>query len=137
MNDIYISLLYHLATRQITGIVTGVDLVDVATDNKDFDPAGRAQWLATYFMPSSHSTASKDTTGIIDTGIFQITVVTRSDVYNTNALTISSDILNGYAPNTKLVCNGGFVVISNATIASAIIENGMYQIPISINFMRI
>jgi len=141
MNDIYTALITRLTGWQISYIDP---LSDIAYDNAVFDPANKEAWLATSFIPVDRATDTKDTTGVIDTGLFQVDVfVPMNDQtggakqYNLRALEIMSDVLDAFAQNTQLAFGNAKVSISSSEFAEPQPSESWYQIPITINFKRI
>ncbi len=134
MIDTYKALITKLLSLTITDITSA----DIAWDNAGFDPANKPAWLAAYYIPATIDTEAKDQTAISERGIFQITVnVTVNDGYNTKALTIAQDVLDGFASGIVCEYNGVKVQTLGATSATPINGGGWYQIPLSINYVRI
>ena len=140
MIDIYSALIQQLKGASIAYITAD----DIAYDNADFDPTNKEAWLATNFIPVQRATDSKDSTGNVDTGLFQIDVfVPLNDAtgnttrYNLRALEIVNDILVAFADNTQITFNSTKVSISGAEFAAPLISESWYQIPITINYTRI
>jgi len=141
MNDIYSALITHLTSSTIRYI----DMAnDVSYDNADFDPKGKDAWLATNFIPVERTTDTKDTTGRVDTGFFQVDVfVPLNDStggnkqYNLRALEMVSDIIDSFAENTKLSFGSAEVFINGSEFAAPLISESWYQIPVTINYTRI
>lgn len=140
MNEIYSALI----TRLTSATIAYIDQSDIAYDNNDFDPKGKDAWLATHFMPVERSTDTKDATGRVDTGIFQVDVyVPLNDAtggvkqYNLRALEIMEDVLDAFAQNTRLSFNTTTISITNSTFAAPLPSESWYQIPITINYTRI
>ncbi len=134
MNDIYSALANHLANAIITDIDTATD---VAWVNANFDPTGKSAWLATSFMPTGRGTATKDTVGIYDDGIFQVDVFVPVGSYASKANTIAGDVLDAFLVNSTISYNGVKLTINDSTFAAPQLSEAWYQIPISINYTRI
>lgn len=140
MINIYSALCQQLKDASIAYITAD----DIAYDNADFDPTNKEAWLATNFIPVQRATDSKDSTGNVDTGFFQVDVfVPLNDEtggatrYNLRALEIVNGILVAFADNTQLNFGDAKVRISNADFAAPLISESWYQIPITINYTRI
>ena len=141
MNDIYSALITHLTSSTIRYIDMATD---VSYDNADFDPKGKDAWIATNFIPVERTTDTKDTTGRVDTGLFQIDVFVPlndstggSKQYNLRALEIVSDIIDSFAENTKLSFGSAEVFINGSEFAAPLISESWYHIPVTINYTRI
>jgi hypothetical protein len=140
MIDIYNALITRLTTATIANITDD----DIAYDNADFDPTDKDAWLSTNFIPVERSTETKDSTGNVDTGLFQVDVfVPLNDAsggtkrYNLRALEIVNDILVAFADNTKLNFGDAEVFIGGSGFAAPLISESWYQIPVTINYTRI
>lgn len=140
MIDIYNALITRLTTATITYI--GAD--DIAYDNADFDPTNKDAWLSTSFIPVVRATETKDTTGNVDSGLFQVDVfVPLNDAtgntkrYNLRALEIVNDILVAFADNTKLNFGGAEVFIGGSEFTAPLTSESWYQVPITINYTRV
>jgi hypothetical protein len=140
MIDIYNALITRLTTATIANITAD----DIAYDNEDFDPTDKDAWLSTNFIPVERSTETKDSTGNVDTGLFQVDVfVPLNDAsggtkrYNLRALEIVNDILVAFADNTKLNFGDAEVFIGGSGFAAPLISESWYQIPVTINYTRI
>ncbi len=140
MIDIYNALITRLTTATIANITAD----DIAYDNADFDPTDKDAWLSTNFIPVERSTETKDSTGNVDTGLFQVDVfVPLNDAsggtkrYNLRALEIVNDILVAFADNTRLNFGDAEVFIGGSGFAAPLISESWYQIPVTINYTRI
>jgi hypothetical protein len=140
MIDTYNALVTKLLSLTLTDITTD----DIAWDNDGFKPAGKAAWLSAFYIPATIGAPSKDATAIAERGIFQVTVnVPSGDAsdsivqYNTKALTIAQEILTGFASGLICEYNATKVQTLDSGLASPINGGGWYQVPISINYVRI
>jgi len=140
MIDTYNALVTKLLSLALTDITTD----DIAWDNARFDPAGKSAWLSAYFIPATIGTQAKDGAGIAERGIFQVTVNVPSGdsgdltvQYNTSALTIAQEVLKGFASGTVCEYNNEKVQTLDSSLASPVNGGGWYQVPISINYVRV
>jgi hypothetical protein len=140
MIDTYNALVTKLLSLTLTDITSD----DIAWDNDGFNPTGKDAWLSVFYMPATMGTSTKDGVAIAERGLLQVTVnvpsgsVEGSTVqYNTKALAIAKEILTGFASGTLCEYNNQGVQILDSGLASPINGGGWYQIPISINYVRI
>lgn len=140
MIDIYEALIAHLLSSSISYITSD----DIAYDNSEFDPVGKTAWLSCYFMPTGRSTRTKDSVGMTDTGILQITAhvalndkLGNSVKYGKRAYQIIDDVLAAFEQNTHLSVNDTTLSIRDSTTAKPQPSESWYSIPISINYIRI
>ena len=141
MNEIYSALI----TRLTSSTITYVDpLTDISFDNSDFNPKGKEAWLSCDFIPVERFTATKDQTGMTDTGFFQVTIyVPLNDKtggikqYNMRALEVMESLLSAFADNTTLTFINTNLFICGAEFAAPLISESWYSVPLTINYMRI
>jgi len=125
--------------QKLSGVViTGITADDISYENSGFDPTGKAQFLAAYFIPATSDIMGKtSTSGDEQRGIFQITVFVRlnSGVYANQQLQIVDDILSGFVYNSTDVYNGQTVQILESTVNGGSENEAWFKRDVSINYL--
>lgn len=140
MIDTSNALISHLLSLTITDITDD----DIAFDNAAFDPSGKDAWLDVAFIPADIDTQTKDSVGMEELGIFQVSVYvpendSTNDIRNfaNRQLTIAGEIRRGFATNQKASYNSVTVSMMNSSIQPMRKSGGWAVRDISINYYRI
>ena len=143
MSDIlgtYDTLVSHLLSLTLTGITSS----DIAWDNSDFNPAGKAAWLDTFYIPADIDITSKGTAGAQQSGLFQVSVYVPANdstggvkQYARRQMQIMGEVLSGFATNTQTSYNSVTVSILDSTVQPARKSGGWYVRDITINYIRL
>jgi len=127
-----------LITQFLSTNITGLSTNDIAFQNRFFDPANKALWVALSFIPATSVIMGKTTTDKNeDRGIFQVSVFVPVDNYQfDNVQTIAIDeILAGFQYNTNTVYNDQRVDILESTVNQGAESESWFQRDISINYL--
>ena len=127
-----------LVTQLLAASITGITPGDIATENSDFNPAGKALWLAFYFIPATNDALGKSP-GSADEqkGIFQVSVFTELNSlnYDLTQLQAIDSILSAFQFNSSTVYNGQKVDILESTVNNGIENESWFKRDISISYM--
>lgn len=105
----------------------------VVYDNKFKDTSGLASFLSAYLIPADTEVISKDSLDE-ESGIFQISVYTRSDV-STSTSDILADLIQGYYKHgVSLVSNAQKVFIDRTSRGGGRNSNGWFIVDLSIYY---
>ena len=136
----YLDTKQALITKLIATSITGITSADIAYENNDFDPAGKAKYIAAYFIPATSDTTGKESGALQEQrGIFQVTVFIRlnSGNYDNDQLQIIDDILAGFQYNSVTVYNAQTVCILESTVNSGSENESWFKRDISIDYLTI
>jgi hypothetical protein len=127
-----------LLTQLLATPVTGITSADIAFENKDFNPVGKALWLACYFIPATSDSLGKTLASSDEQrGIFQISVFVamNSDNYDNAQFTAIDEILAGFRYSTSTVYNSTTVDILDSTVNNGTENESWFKRDISINYL--
>ena len=119
-------------------VITGITAADIAYENNDFDPTGKAKYIAAYFIPATSDIMGKTSaSGDEQRGIFQVTVFIKlnSGAYDNDQLQIVDDILSGFVYNSTDVYNGQTVQILESTVNAGSENEAWFKRDVSINYL--
>ena len=134
----YLKTKQALLTQLLATPITGLTGADIAFENKDFNPKGKALWLACYFIPATSDSLGKTLASSDEQrGIFQVSVFVamNSDAYDNAQLTAIDEILSGFRYSTSTVYNGTTVDILESTVNNGTENESWFKRDISINYL--
>ena len=134
----YLKTKQALLTQLLATPITGITAVDIAFENNDFNPTGKALWLACYFIPATTDSLGKTLASSDEQrGIFQVSVFVamNSDAYDNAQLTAIDQILSGFRYSTSTVYNGTTVDILESTVNNGTENESWFKRDISINYL--
>ena len=134
----YLKTKQALLTQLLATPITGLTGADIAFENKDFNPTGKALWLACYFIPATSDSLGKTLASSDEQrGIFQVSVFVamNSDAYDNAQLTAIDQILSGFRYSTSTVYNGTTVDILESTVNNGTENESWFKRDISINYL--
>ena len=134
----YLKTKQALLTQLLATPITGITAVDIAFENNDFNPTGKALWLACYFIPATSDSLGKTLASSDEQrGIFQVSVFVamNSDAYDNAQLTAIDQILSGFRYSTSTVYNGTTVDILESTVNNGTENESWFRRDISINYL--
>lgn len=111
---------------------------DIAFENQVFDPEGKSQWLAVYFIPATTEIMGKTPASPDEQrGIFQVSVFVakNSGNYDNIQAEIIDSVISAFSYNTKLSYNGQNVDILSSTVNNGSENDAWFQRDISINYL--
>ena len=118
--------------------VSGISSSDIAFENKNFDPSGKALWYSAYFIPATTDMMGKTQTSSDEQrGIFQVSVFIKlnSTTFDNDQLSAIDDILSVFKYNTETVYNTQTVSILSSTVNNGVETESWFQRDISINYL--
>lgn len=134
----YLKTKQALITKLLSASVTGITSIDIAFENKNFDPSGKSAWLACYFIPASTESMGKTlSSGDEQRGIFQVSVFVElnSEDYDNTQCQIIDDVLSEFQYSTSTVYNGQQVDILESNVNNGTENEAWFKRDISINYL--
>ena len=130
----------YLKTKKalLTQLLSAVDSMDLALENKRFDPSNKSLWYAAYFIPASTEMMGKTSTSSDEQrGIFQVSVFIdiNSFDYDDAQLSAIDSILSAFQYNSSTVYNTQKVDILESTVNNGIENESWFKRDISINYL--
>ena len=131
----------YLDTKQalIQQLLTAsINSIDIAFENKNFDPNGKSLWYAAYFIPATTDMMGKTQTSSDEQrGIFQVSVFVKlnSTTFDNDQLSAIDSILSVFKYNTETVYNTQTVSILSSTVNNGVETESWFQRDISINYL--
>ena len=131
----------YLDTKQalIQQLLTAsISSIDIAFENKNFDPKSKSLWYAAYFIPATTDMMGKTQTSSDEQrGIFQVSVFVKlnSTTFDNDQLSAIDSILSVFKYNTETVYNTQTVSILSSTVNNGVETESWFQRDISINYL--
>ena len=134
----YLKTKQALITQLLATPISGLTSADIAFENKNFNPIGKALWLAAYFIPATSDSLGKTLSSSDEQrGIFQVSVfvAVNSENYDNAQLTAIDEILSGFRYSTSTVYNDTTVDILESTVNNGTENESWFKRDISINYL--
>ena len=134
----YLKTKQALITQLLATPITGITGADIAFENKDFDPVGKALWLACYFIPATSDSLGKTLSSSDEQrGIFQVSVFVamNSGNYDNVQFNAIDEILAGFRYSTATVYNDTTVDILESTVNNGTENEAFFRRDISISYL--
>lgn len=134
----YLNTKLALIQKLQNATITGITADDIAWENNNFDPSGKSQYIACYFIPAVTESLGKTlASSDQQEGIFQISVFISLDggEYDHNQLQIVDDVLSEFQYSTSSVYNGQTVEILESTLNAGSENESWFKRDLSINYL--
>ena len=127
-----------LVTQLTNATIANISANDIATENSDFDPAGKELWIAFYFIPATSDMMGKTPASSDEQrGVFQVSVFTalNSGNYDLKQLQTIDSILSAFQYNSGTVYNNQKVDILESTVNNGTENESWFKRDISISYL--
>ena len=134
----YLDTKQALLTQLINNLPAGLTTADVAFENKNFNPANKALWLAAYFIPATSEAIGKSSVSSNeDRGVFQVSVFAslNNDDYDNTQLQAIDQLRVSFKYNTQMVYTTQTVQTLDSTVNNGTENESFFKRDISINYL--
>ena len=134
----YLDTKKALTTKLFATSITGITSADIAEDNSNFDPDGKAKYIGAYFMPTiAESTGKTTASGDEQRGMFQISVFVKLNGgnYDNDQLQIIDDLRLSFVYGSTVAYNGQRVDILETQVNEGRPSGAWFQRDITIDYL--
>lgn len=130
----------YFKTKQtlINELLTVIDAMDLAFENKAFNPENKSFYVACYFLPASSESMGKTlASSDQDRGIFQVSVFVPNNSDNFDNVQLEKiDLIAAVFRNTKQITyNGKTVEILDSSLNEGRNDESWFRRDLSINYL--
>ena len=134
----YLNTRNALITKLTSATIEHITNDDIAYDNREFDPSGKLNWLAAYFVPADSQPDGKSISDSnTDTGFFQVSVYSKVGGYDVAQLQIIDSVLSEFKNSSIATYQNQDVCILNSTVNQGTDSGGWWKRDITINYQSI
>ena len=129
-----------LINRLLSTSVTGLTVNDIAFENQDFDPTGKALWVQCFYLPQITSSTGKTLASSDEQeGAFQISVYVpnggKTESYDNAQLQAIDEVMAGFRNTTSTVYNDQTVQILDSSVNGGSSNESWFKRDITINYL--